>query len=284
MTESPEAQFWFGTVRSVVAAAVLAMLWISEGIAPMFVGRTRRVGHAARHIGLAAINAVVHAVIFAGLLLASSEWARTHSVGLLRLAPLAPWLHAVLSLVCIDAWQYAWHRLNHTIPVLWRFHAVHHSDTVLDASSGLRFHTGEIALSATARAVVIPVLGVTIGHVALYELIVTPIVLFHHSNIRLPARIDRLLRVVIVTPWMHWVHHSRIRPETNSNYASGLSVWDRIFGTFRVREEPRTIDLGLDGYDAVRSATLVGMLRSPLQPTPRSTNDDPTGAHDGSGC
>lgn len=254
--------------RPIVAAAVLAVLWIAEGMVPMFLGRTRRAGHAARHIALAAINAGALALVFAGATLAVSAWATARGFGVLRLVELPAWAHWALALVLIDLWQYAWHRLNHRVPILWRFHAVHHSDAEMDASSGVRFHTGEIVLSGLARLAVLPAIGATVEHVALYELIVTPIVLFHHSNIRVPRRLDRVLRLIIVTPWMHWVHHSRWQPETDSNYSSGLSVWDRLFGTFRLRDDPRTISLGLDGYDGERSNTLVGMLWSPARKAP----------------
>jgi len=256
--------------RPIVAAAVLAVLWIAEGMVPMFLGRTHRAGHAARHVALAAINAGVLALLFAGATLAVSEWAADRGFGVLRFVALPAWAHGALALVLIDLWQYLWHRLNHRVPILWRFHAVHHSDAEMDASSGVRFHAGEIVLSGLARLAVLPAIGASVEHVALYELIVTPIVLFHHSNLRVPARLDRLLRMVIVTPWMHWVHHSRWTPETDSNYSSGLSVWDRVFGTFRLRDDPRTISLGLDGYDGERAGTLVGMLVSPVRELPAS--------------
>lgn len=259
---------WHTLSRPLLAAAVLAALWLLEGLAPMFLGRRDRLGHAARHIALAAVNAGVLAVCFAGALLWVGEWARAEGLGLLRLVTLPAWAHGLLALVLIDLWQYAWHVLNHRVPVLWRFHSVHHSDAELDASSALRFHTGEIVLSAVARLALLPAIGATVEHLAVYELIVTPIVLFHHSNVRLPRPLDRVLRVLIVTPWMHWVHHSRSQPETDSNFASGLSVWDRLFGTFRLRDNPREISLGLEGFDGDRSRTLTGMLASPVGPMP----------------
>lgn len=264
-----DAIFTTGTLaRPAIAAGVLALLWIGEAMAPMFVGRTHRAAHAARHLALAALNAAVLAVVFAGAMLAVGEWARRENVGLLRIIALPAWVHWALALVLIDLWQYGWHALNHNVPLLWRFHAVHHSDAEMDASSGVRFHVGEVALSGLARLAVLPAIGATVEHLALYELIVTPIVLFHHSNLRIPARLDRVLRLVIVTPWMHWVHHSRLQPETDSNFSSGLSLWDRLFRTFRLRDDPSAINLGLDGYDKARSATLAGMLSSPLRNKP----------------
>lgn len=253
--------------RPAVAAGVLALLWIGEAVAPMVAGRTGRAAHAARNLTLGVLNAVVLAVVFAGAMLAVGEWAQRESLGLLRIVTLPAWVHWTLALVLIDAWQYAWHVLNHKLPLLWRFHAVHHSDAQMDASSGVRFHIGEVALSGLARLAILPTIGATVEHLALYELIVTPIVLFHHSNLRVPARLDRVLRLLIVTPGMHWVHHSRWRPETDSNFASGLSLWDRLFRTFRLRDDPAAINLGLDGYDGPRSSTLTGMLASPARTT-----------------
>jgi len=264
--------------RPALAALALALLWIGESLAPMFLGRARRAAHAIRNLALAALNASILALVFAGATLGVSQWAKDSGVGLLRLIDLSPWLHTILALVLLDLWQYLWHRLNHAVPALWRFHAVHHSDPDLDASSGVRFHLGEIALSGAIRLAVLPALGATIEHLALYEFIVTPIVLFHHGNIRVPGRLDRLLRGLIVTPRMHWVHHSRLQPETDSNFSSGLSLWDRLFGTFRLRDDPGAITLGLDGFDDRRSRTLIGMLTSPFHSTPTAPTAPTPGA------
>ncbi|MEX1993499.1 MAG: sterol desaturase family protein [Steroidobacteraceae bacterium] len=251
--------------RPLLATGMLAALWIIEAHAPMFPGHHNRLSHAARNVAMASINTALTAVFFAGLLLAASRWASSEQLGLLHAIPLPGWARTLLAFALIDLWQYFWHRLNHGIPLLWRFHAVHHSDGELDASSGIRFHAGEIAFSALARLALIPVLGLSVVDIALYDLITTPIVLFHHGNIRLPSGADRVLRAVIVTPRMHWVHHSRLRVETDSNFASGFSGWDRIFGTFRLRSDPRTLELGLDGFDRCRSQTLAGMLASPAR-------------------
>jgi len=115
---------------------------------------------------------------------------------------------------------------------------------------------------------VVPLLGLTIPQLLVYEAISLPVILFHHSNLRLPARVDRSLRWLIVTPWMHYVHHSRWQPETDSNYTSFLSIWDRIFGSFRLREKPQEISLGLDHWDEREWRTLPGMLAAPFRKAP----------------
>ena len=257
--------FW----KPIVVATALATLWVIEGIVPMLVERKGRVSHALGNIGLGVLNAIVVSVVFAAAILAVSEGARRGGFGLLHALGAPPWLTWVLALVLLDAWMYAWHRLNHAVPLLWRFHSVHHSDEELDCTSAVRFHTGEVVLSAVARLAVVPLLGITIEQILVYETILLPVILFHHSNVRVPRGVDRWLRLIIVTPWMHWVHHSREQPETDSNFASVLSVWDRLFRSYRLRTDPRTIELGLKGYDRSRWRTLRGMLASPFRRMPR---------------
>ncbi len=250
--------------RHIIAAVTLVVLWTIESVAPMFVGRRRRFSHIATNLALAGINAII-AAGFTFAILVVTEWSRAHSFGLLHRAPLPGWLHWLGAILLFDCWQYWWHRFNHRVPFLWRFHAVHHSDAELDASSGVRFHTGEIILSFLARLAVLPLIGVTVPELLLYETISLPVILFHHSNLSISNRADRCLRWLIVTPRMHYVHHSRWRPETDSNYTSLLSVWDRLFGSFRLRDKPREISLGLDHYEEREWRRLPGMLAAPFR-------------------
>jgi sterol desaturase/sphingolipid hydroxylase (fatty acid hydroxylase superfamily) len=259
---------WLKHGRYALAASVLAVLWIAESIAPMFAGRGRRVSHDAANFALAAINALV-AAGFAFAILGVTEWARARGFGLLRVWPLPVWAQWIGAIVLFDCWQYWWHRINHRVPLLWRFHAVHHADAEMDVSSGVRFHTGEMIFSFLARLAVLPLLGISITQLLVYEAISLPVILFHHSNLRLPRRVDQYLRWLIVTPWMHYVHHSRWRPETDSNFSSFLSVWDRLFGSFRLREKPAEIALGLDDWQENEWRRLPGMLAAPFRKKPR---------------
>lgn len=276
MHDAVQIEAWLPAAKPVLATVVLIALWTLEGIVPAFSGRHRRSGHAAHNLMLGLINGVVAAVLFGTALLAVTEWARHESFGLLQQfawpAP-AEWL---IALIAFDLWMYAWHRLNHTVPLLWRFHAVHHADRELDVTSAVRFHTGEIVLSSLARLAVLPLLGMTMPQLLLYEAVLLPVILFHHSNVNIPPRLDAALRWIIPTPWMHWVHHSRLQPETDSNYGSVLSLWDRLFRTFRLRADPRLIELGLD--DDAKEAhwrTLPGMLARPFRTKPnRERRDD----------
>ena len=231
--------------KPVGAAVCLALLWSVEGLAPMFEGRNARVRHDLVNVALGVFNALVASGIFAGVTLAITAWSGAHGYGLLHQIPLPAGVRLVAAVILFDAWQYVWHRLNHRVPILWRFHAVHHSDADLDATTALRFHTGEIVLSSIARLAVLPALGLTIQELLVYESVLLPVILFHHSNIRIGERHDRWMRTIVVTPRMHWVHHSDRRPETDSNYSSILSIWDRIFGSYRLRKDVGAIRLGL---------------------------------------
>ena len=253
------------------AAVALAALWLLEGAVPMFEGRRERGRHDLGNLALGLFNAAVTSIAFAGTLLLTTEWAAANSFGLLHRVDIpTPW-SAVAAFLLIDWWQYVWHRMNHRVPLLWRFHAVHHADPDVDASTALRFHTVEIALSSAARLAVLPLLGVTMGQLLVYETILLPVIFFHHGNVRLPAAVDRLLRGVIVTPRMHWVHHSDWQPETDSNYSSVLSIWDRVFGSFRLRDDPSTLSLGLSYTRPDEERSIVGMLFMPFRPRNRDS-------------
>ena len=251
--------------KPIVATVALGILWVIEGLIPMFEGRSERIRHDVSNVALGVANAVVASLVFAGATLVATEWARANSFGVLHwLGATGVWAF-LLGFVLFDLWQYLWHRLNHHVPCLWRFHAVHHADRELGASSGLRFHTGEIVFSSAARLAVLPLLGMTVPQVLVYEAVLLPVILFHHGNIGIPARADRWLRWLIVTPWMHWVHHSDYQPETDSNYSSVFSFWDRIFGSFRLLADPRTLTLGLEETDRRDWATLPGMVAMPFR-------------------
>ena len=266
MNGDMEQWTWLTGVKPAVAAGVLVVLWVLEAVAPMFAERRRRVSHDAANVALGLLNAVVAALLFGGAMLLVTEWARQEPFGLLHWLDWPAWIAWPLGLVLFDAWMYVWHVLNHKTPLLWRFHAVHHADRELDASSAMRFHTGEIVLSSCARLAVLPLIGLTMPQLLVYESILLPVILFHHSNVRVPRRVDAIIRWVVVTPWMHWVHHSRWQPETDSNYASVLSIWDRLFGTFRLRDDPTRIELGLDDdHDERQWRTLWGMLTRPFR-------------------
>lgn len=266
-------------IRTASALVVLVVLLAWEGFVPFFAhftGNTReRVRHGLKNLVLGVLNSLLAGVGFAALWWKIAQWAQAHEFGLLNWLPLPVWLRLAGAVLVFDAWMYGWHRLNHRLPFLWRFHRTHHSDSKMDVTTANRFHIGEIALSSVLRVPVIALLGLQLWELALYELAMFTVVQLHHANIALPAWLDRGLRLVIVTPFMHKVHHSRWRPETDSNYSSLFSFWDRLFRTYRLRDDPRTIQLGLEEFDLPGQHTMLGLLATPFRQPERT--HPPTG-------
>ncbi len=199
----------------------------------------------------------------------AAAWADHAQVGLFATLPvtLPNWAIVLLSLLALDLAIWAQHIVMHRVPLLWRLHRVHHSDTTFDTTTALRFHPFEIGLSMLYKMAVVVALGAPVVAVVLFEILLNAAALFNHGNARLPESIDRWLRLVLVTPDMHRVHHSVYREETDSNFGFCLSMWDRLFRTYRAT--PR------DGHDAMRIGllelgdlsvqSLVGLLLQPFR-------------------
>ncbi len=168
----------------------------------------------------------------------------------------------LLDLVLLDFLIYWWHRANHVVPFLWRFHSVHHLDRFLDTTTAVRFHAGEVLLSALARAAAILLLAVPLSSVLVFEALVLMVAMFHHSNLRLPPALERALSLLVVTPSIHWVHHHRMRVDTDSNYCTILSVWDRLFAS-RSRHA-RRLDMAI-GVEAREEEGVLGLLTAPFR-------------------
>lgn len=194
-------------------------------------------------------------------------WAESHGIGLLNTIALPAAVTIVFAVVVLDLAIYAQHVVFHAVPLLWRLHMLHHSDRDIDASTALRFHPLEIILSMLIKIAVVVAIGAPAVAVLLFEVILNGMAMFNHGNVRLPAPIDRLLRLLFVTPDMHRVHHSVIRRETNSNFGFNLSVWDRLFGTYRPQPEAghEGMTIGLDQYLQSPTASLKWMLGLPWQ-------------------
>ncbi len=250
--------------RRILWGVTLALIWALESWWPLFTHRRERFKHAGRNAAVAALNVLLFSLLFAGLIAQVAGWAQAHGIGLLHLIAWPGWAETLAALLLFDAWMYLWHRANHFVPFLWRFHRMHHSDPQMDVTTGVRFHPGEIILSSLLRLAVLPLLGMTLGQLVLYELILLPVILFHHSNVALPERWDRLLRILIVSPNMHRVHHSDKVYELNSNYASVLSCWDRLARSFALRRDPKTLRYGLKEFQRPEVQTVRGMLLTPL--------------------
>jgi sterol desaturase/sphingolipid hydroxylase (fatty acid hydroxylase superfamily) len=228
------------------AVALLVLFWCWETFRPHH-GSADRWRHAGRNLAFAVVNTVVLAVAFGSATVFVAEWAEGRRFGLLHSFDLGGPVRLLFGLVLLDGWMYVWHWANHAVPILWRFHRVHHSDAHMDVTTATRFHLGEHVGAASLRLVLIPLLGIELWTLVLYDTLVLAVTQLHHADISL-GRWDRWLRWLIVTPDIHKVHHSDERDETDSNYSTVLSVWDRLAGTLRLRADPRTIRYGLPEF------------------------------------
>ena len=219
---------WVGPL--VVAATFLPLL-VFEMLRPLRPAVEPKGRRLVRNAVVAAASFAVLGLIQTPALGALWQWMEAHEVGLLNRVNLPRGVEVVLAVLLLDYTLWHWHWLSHKVPLLWRFHLVHHVDRDLDASTALRFHFGEMALSVPYRLLQVIVIGADAWSLGLWQALLLPSILFHHSNVRLPVRVERALVRLIVTPRMHGIHHSDYENETNSNWSSLLSVWDYLHGT-----------------------------------------------------
>ena len=205
-----------------------------------------------------------------------SIWTVENGVGLMNNLPfvLPVTLVVLLTLLLRSLIVYLTHRLNHCVPLFWRFHRVHHMDTELDVSSAVRFHPLEMVISLSIGLPLFLLLGLNPWVLLLYEIVDTVIVLFSHSNLKLNVSVNRVLRYFIVTPDLHKVHHSSFQPETDSNYSAVFPIWDLLFGTFRTEthDPVESMRLGNDQTTDDQAQEFLWLLKSPFINMPRSVS------------
>ena len=251
---------WSG-VASVAVFGVLLWLEHRDALRNPVENKGRRV---TRNLAVAGLSAVTLQLAERPVSLPVARWVERHRFGILQLLALPRWLETTLAVILQDYSLYVWHMLEHRHQPLWRFHAVHHIDLDLDASTALRFHFGELIASVPWRAAGIVAIGVTPRSLALYQRLLMISIMFHHSNVKLPAALERWLGRFIMTPRLHGIHHSIIRDELNSNWSSGLTIWDMLHGTLRTDVSQRDITIGIAEYQNPQSVTLPKMLTIPF--------------------
>lgn len=251
--------------KTLVAAALLAVFWLWETGFP-FKPVGARIRHAGRNLAFGLVNTLILAVVFGSLTVAVADATTEREWGLLHALGFTDAVTFCLGLVFLDAWSYLWHRANHVVPILWRFHRMHHADDRMDATTAVRFHLGELLLSAVLRLGLIPLVGLSAWEVIVYDAALLGITLFHHANISL-GKFDRVLRTLLVTPAIHKVHHSHLRDETNSNYGVFFSFWDRLGRSLRLRSDLDRIKFGLDEFESPYWQSIPGMLIVPFAKT-----------------
>jgi sterol desaturase/sphingolipid hydroxylase (fatty acid hydroxylase superfamily) len=246
--------------------AVLVAMGIWEAMAPRRAMTASKPARWFSNLALAAINVLAIRLAFALGAVGVALEAQSRGWGLLNNVSLPLWLAVVLGVVALDFAIYLQHVLFHAVPLLWRLHRVHHADPDFDVTTGLRFHTIEIALSMAIKVAAIMVLGPPALAVLLFEVLLNATSMFSHSNVRLPLWLDRILRLIVVTPDMHRVHHSTIHHETNSNYGFNLPWWDYLLGTYRAQpaDGHEKMRIGLNQIPPGRAVWLTWLLALPF--------------------
>jgi sterol desaturase/sphingolipid hydroxylase (fatty acid hydroxylase superfamily) len=264
--------------HSIITISVLAVMLLWETFSPYFgFFRDRSAGrliHGGKNLLLGSINMLVGVAIVTGVILTLASYVEVHQIGLFYWIGVDGWIKAILAVLVLDIWTYWWHRFNHRIPFFWRFHQVHHSDPNMDVTTAFRFHFGELFLSHILRFPLIPLFGIQLWHVVLFELLMFSNVQFHHANIGIGSKFDRFYRIFFTSPEMHKVHHSVERAEFDSNFTALLSVWDRLFGTYQISADPHKIQFGLKGCDDPSKQTIPSLLKAPIGDSRFGSNRD----------
>jgi len=251
--------FFFGML-------VFVGLW--ELVAPRRALTISKTVRWANNLGLVFFNSFITRLIFPVAAIGFAAIAQEQQWGLFNNIEIPLWVAAALSVIIMDGVIYVQHVMVHAIPVLWRLHRVHHADPDYDVTTGSRFHPLEIILSMGIKIATIVLLGPPIFAVVIFEVILNATAMFNHGNIKLPKNIDRVLRLIVVTPDMHRVHHSIEDDETNSNFGFSLPWWDRLFGTYR--EQPRAghegMTIGIRKFnDPAQVSWITGMFTLPFK-------------------
>lgn len=253
------------TIRLLIFAGVFACMALFEVLAPR---REQRFGRGTRwptNLLIVVIDSAVLRIVFPMAAVGSALWAAEMGYGLFPALGIDPWLAGLISFVVLDFAVWFEHWASHKIPLLWRIHRMHHADPDIDLTTALRFHPLEIVLSMVWKALIVVALGAPVLAVLVFEAVLNGAAMFNHANVRLPLGLDRVLRLLIVTPDMHRVHHSVIRHETDSNFGFNLAIWDRLFGTY-VAQPERGHDAMTIGLSAERGKEPTGVVWCLLLP------------------
>ncbi|MCB1466504.1 MAG: sterol desaturase family protein [Rhizobiaceae bacterium] len=254
-------------IRMAFFLGILLIMALWEVAAPRRRREIPRLLRWSNNLGIVVIDTLLVRLTFpivaVGLALLSQE----RGWGLFNIFDVPAWLAFVVSVLALDLAIYLQHVMFHAVPALWRLHRMHHADLEFDVTTGLRFHPVEILLSMGIKLMVVAALGPPAVAVLVFEVLLNATAMFNHSNIRIPVTIDRVLRLIVVTPDMHRVHHSIHPSETNSNFGFNLPWWDRLLGTYRPqpRDGHETMTIGIEQFRTRRDLWLDRMLIQPLR-------------------
>lgn len=249
-------------IRLIIFISVLIAMMLWEWKRPNRISEVTRIKRWSTNFILLFFGNIIARLMLPAGLAAIGLYAQKNSLGLWNAFDLSLWLTVPLTVIMLDCLIYWQHRLFHRIPWLWRLHKVHHADPHIDASTGLRFHPLEIAMSLLIKIAAVLLLGAPILAILIFEVLLNASSIFNHSNIKLPVKLDKLLKTLIVTQAMHRIHHSQIVRETDSNFGFNLSIWDKLFGSY-IEEAVKGdggIKLGLIEYSSPQTNTSLWAL------------------------
>ncbi|MEP7350934.1 MAG: sterol desaturase family protein [Sphingorhabdus sp.] len=254
-------------IRFGVFAAVLALLLVWEFLAPRRSLTVEKWRRWPGNFGVVVIDTLLLRILFPTAAVGLALVAEVNQWGLLNLVTLPNWLAILVTVVVLDLIIYAQHVMFHAVPVFWRLHRMHHADLDIDVTTGIRFHPVEILLSMIIKLAAVVMLGAPALGIIIFEVLLNASSMFNHSNIRLDARLDRLMRWILVTPDMHRVHHSIVARETHANFGFNLPWWDYLFGTYRAQPAAghRAMTIGLIQFRDPAELRLDRMLMQPLR-------------------
>lgn len=257
-------------IRFAVFLALFAVLASAEALAPRLQRKHSRRARWLTNWGIILADTItlrLLAIALPLLAIGAALDAEAHGWGLFNAIGLPAFFEILIAILLLDLLIWAQHVVTHKVPLLWRLHRVHHADPDFDVSTAIRFHPIEIALSMLLKIGAVYILGPAPLAVLLFEILLNGMSMFNHANLRLPRRIETLLRRVIVTPDMHMIHHSTLRTDHDSNYGFSLSIWDRLFGTYREQPEggEERFEIGLDLPPDSRPTYLGWALLSPFR-------------------
>ena len=232
------------------------------------------------NLGVVVVDTLLVRLVFPVTAVGVALFAEAHGWGLFHAVTIPAWMAVLASVVLLDLAIYFQHVLFHAVPALWRLHRMHHADLEFDVTTGLRFHPIEIVLSMTIKLAAVAALGAPAVAVLVFEVLLNATSMFNHSNIRIPLGLDRVLRLFVVTPDMHRVHHSVLIRETNSNFGFSLPWWDRLFGTYRAQPAAGH-DAMTIGIEQFREPRELGLDRMLLQPFRGDAGRYPLGRREG---
>ena len=257
------------TIRFTIFLGVFSLMLILESLIQLHPTVDSKPRRLAINLGLTGIDIILVKLLFGTAAVGAAVFAGENSWGILNYLDWPIWLETTIAIILMDFLIYIQHVVEHVIPLFWRFHKVHHTDLDLDVSSALRFHPIEIIGSMIFKISIIFALGPSPLTVIIFESILNGMAQFSHSNIRLPLKMDSIIRLLFVTPDMHRTHHSEEINETNSNYGFNFSIWDRALGTYisETLKPQQEIVVGIKEYKNPKEVSLLNLLIIPFRKT-----------------